>query len=73
MVEILASGQVVSGSGASAGAGSKAAQSKSSLLVEGAIILVLVAFEGYVLGFISRSRKDATSKNRWTPVKTQDI
>ena len=73
MVEILASGQVVSGSGASAGAGSKVAQSKSSLLVEGAIVLVLVAFVGYVLGFISHSRKDATSKNRWTPVKTEDI
>ncbi|KAL0003735.1 hypothetical protein SO802_011296 [Lithocarpus litseifolius] len=65
MVDILASGQLLSGSEASAadGAGAKAyaAQSKSSLLVKGAIVLVLVTFVGYVLGFISRSwRKDAT-------------
>lgn len=78
MVEILASGQVLSGSGASAfdgaGARGKAAQSKSSLLVEGAIVLVFVAFVSYVLGFLSRSRKVATSKNSWTTVKmTEDV
>ena len=77
MVEILASGQVLSGSGDSsvdgAGARGEAAQSEFSLLVKGVSVLLLGAFIGYVLGFISRSRKEATPKNSWTPVKTDDI
>ena len=77
MVEILASGQVLSGSGDSsvdgAGARGEAAQSEFSLLVKGVSVLLLGAFIGYVLGFISHSRKEATPKNSWTPVKTDDI
>ncbi|KAF3949507.1 hypothetical protein CMV_024627 [Castanea mollissima] len=77
MVEILASGQVLSGSGDSAvdgaGARGEAEESEFSLLVKGASVLLLGAFIGYVLGFISRSRKEATPKNSWTPVKTDDV
>lgn len=77
MVEILASGQVLSGGGASAvdgaGARGEAVQSTFSLFVKGASVLVLGAFVGYVLGFISHARKEATSKNSWSPVKTEDI
>ena len=47
--------------------------SKFSLLVKGASVLLLGAFIGYVLGFISHSQKEATSKNSWTPVKTDDV
>lgn len=77
MVEILASGQVLSGGGAAAGAIDGAAdgapvQSTFSLYVKGASVLVLGAFVGYVLGFVSRARKEAALRNSWTPVKAAD-
>ena len=47
--------------------------SEFPLLVKGASVLLLGAFIGYVLGFISHSQKEATPKNSWTPVKTDDV
>jgi len=72
MVEILASGQVLSGGGAAAGDGALV-RSTFSLYVKGASVLVLGAFVGYVLGFVSRARKEAALRNSWTPVKAEDI
>ncbi|XP_062162188.1 probable inactive purple acid phosphatase 2 [Alnus glutinosa] len=72
MVEILASGQVLSGGGAAAGDGALV-RSTFSLYVKGASVLVLGAFIGYVLGFVSRARKEAALRNSWTPVKAEDI
>ncbi|XP_074295755.1 putative inactive purple acid phosphatase 2 [Silene latifolia] len=44
-----------------------------SQFVKGASILLLGAFIGYVIGFVSRSKKEATdSGNSWLPVKTED-
>jgi hypothetical protein len=78
MVEILASGQVLSGGGAAAGAIDHAdhgapVRSTFSLYVKGASVLLLGAFVGYVLGFVSRARKEAALRNSWTPVKADDV
>ncbi|KAJ7953893.1 Purple acid phosphatase [Quillaja saponaria] len=77
VVEILASGQVVSGSGVgaigSAEASSESVQSTFSWYVKVASMLVLGAFVGYVLGFISHARKKVGSGSSWTPVKTEDM
>ncbi|CAK9142398.1 unnamed protein product [Ilex paraguariensis] len=77
MVEILASGQVLNGGGSSsAGGGSKPMGEKESRLswfVKGAAILVLGAFIGYVLGFVSRARRDTAAGKNWTPVKNEEI
>ncbi|KAF5449545.1 hypothetical protein F2P56_029978 [Juglans regia] len=71
-VEILASGEVLSGYGA-AGVDGALVQSTFSWYVKGASVLVLGAFVGYVLGFVSRARKETARRNNWTPVKTEDI
>ncbi|KAJ7953891.1 Purple acid phosphatase [Quillaja saponaria] len=77
VVEILASGQVVSGSGVgaigNAEASSESVQSAFSWYVKVASMLVLGAFVGYVLGFISHARKKVGSGSSWTPVKTDDM
>ncbi|PSS28818.1 Inactive purple acid phosphatase [Actinidia chinensis var. chinensis] len=73
-VEILASGQVLNGdSGNRATSGSKMVQSTFSLYVKGASVLVLGAFVGYVVGYISHARRDAASGPNWTPVKNEVI
>uniref|UniRef100_A0A5B6ZW62 Purple acid phosphatase n=1 Tax=Davidia involucrata TaxID=16924 RepID=A0A5B6ZW62_DAVIN len=77
MVEILASGQVLNGGGSGGGGGGVArgevVESTFSWFVKGASVLVLGAFVGYVLGFISHARKEAASRKNWTPVKTEEI
>ncbi|KAG2707026.1 hypothetical protein I3760_05G128600 [Carya illinoinensis] len=70
-VEIRASGEILSGYGA-AGVDGALVQSTFSLYVKGASVLVLGGFVGYVLGFVSRARKETARRNRWTPVKTDD-
>ncbi|KAK4430061.1 putative inactive purple acid phosphatase 2 [Sesamum alatum] len=77
MVEIMASGQVLNGhasaDGSSSGNGVAVMgklSSKLSWYVMVASILVLGAFVGYVLGFISRSRRGAEAK--WTAVKSEE-
>ncbi|KAK9707184.1 hypothetical protein RND81_07G178300 [Saponaria officinalis] len=81
MVEILANGVTLSGGGdidkADITNTTKAKEeSGSSLLfqfIKGASILLLGAFVGYVIGFVSRSKKEPTaSGNSWLPVKTED-
>ncbi|KAL9225888.1 hypothetical protein vseg_001764 [Gypsophila vaccaria] len=84
MVEILANGVTLSGGDVDA-ASDKAEttkkteikeESQSSFLfqfVKGASILLLGAFIGYLIGFVSRSKKEpAVSGNSWLPVKTED-
>ncbi|KAF5727155.1 inactive purple acid phosphatase 2-like [Tripterygium wilfordii] len=75
MVEILASGQVLSGGGdATVSLGSaEGVESPFSWYVKGASMLLLGAFMGYLLGIISHARKHNTSGNSWTPVKSEDI
>lgn len=46
-------------------------QSKWSLYVEGVSVLVLGAFIGYIIGFISHAKKHENKKN-WTLVKTEE-
>ncbi|KAK3222895.1 hypothetical protein Dsin_009920 [Dipteronia sinensis] len=81
MVEILASGQVLNNGGgggnmgsvtAGSGAGVEVAESKFTWYVKGASLLILGAFMGYVLGYISRTRKANTPGKTWTLVKTED-
>ncbi|CAL1395070.1 unnamed protein product [Linum trigynum] len=83
-VEILASGEVISGNDDqrdavkdSVGVGSKApaagaGESMVSKYVKGASILVLGAFLGYIVGFISHARKQNPPKGEWTPVKSEE-
>ncbi|GAV79204.1 Metallophos domain-containing protein/Metallophos_C domain-containing protein [Cephalotus follicularis] len=79
VVEILASGQVLNGVGVACsssscdGAKVKAVESSFSWFVKGASVVVLGAFVGYYLGFISRSRKESASRQNWTPVNTEDL
>ena len=49
------------------------ADSKFSTYVEGASILVLGAFMGYILGFISLTRKRNIGRGNWSPVKNDEI
>lgn len=72
MVEILASGQVLSGDGAG-GVQGTFAKSTFSFYVMGASVLLLGAFVGYVLGFVSRAWKESVLRNRWVPVKTEVV
>ncbi|KAL0385989.1 UNVERIFIED_CONTAM: putative inactive purple acid phosphatase 2 [Sesamum radiatum] len=79
VVEIMASGQVLNGYATNAD-GSNAdgiavmgkLNSKLSWYVMIASILVLGAFVGYVLGFISRSRRNAAPDAQWTAVKSEE-
>ncbi|KAM0983815.1 hypothetical protein ACFX2C_011306 [Malus domestica] len=85
-VEILASGQVLGSSGAGGGGiksvniGSSgdagvirsSGESTFSWFVKGASVLVLGVFIGYVVGYISYSRKKAVPGSNWTPVKSEE-
>ncbi|KAI7995996.1 putative inactive purple acid phosphatase 2 [Camellia lanceoleosa] len=76
MVEILASGHVLNGGGSSddgSTASSTMMESTFSWYVKGASVLVLGAFVGYVIGYISHARRGAASGNNWTPVKNEEI
>ncbi|KAK3042340.1 hypothetical protein RJ639_002386 [Escallonia herrerae] len=71
--EILASGQVLNGNWGGDGAIAKGkVGSKISWYVKGASVLMLGAFIGYVLGFISRARREAALGKTWTPVKSEE-
>ncbi|KAI4314098.1 hypothetical protein L6164_027035 [Bauhinia variegata] len=65
-VEILASGEVVSGGKPDC----ENVESSLSWYVKAGIILVLGALIGYIIGFISHSRNKLQDKREWTPVKT---
>lgn len=76
MVEILASGHVLNGGGSGddgSTASSTMMESTFSWYVKGASVLVLGAFVGYVIGYISHARRGAASGNNWTPVKNEEI
>lgn len=80
VVEIMASGQVLNGRATDGGANADGGaavmgrlNSRFSWYVKVVSILVLGAFLGYVLGFISRSRRDAAAETRWTAVKSDEI
>ncbi|KAK6133924.1 hypothetical protein DH2020_032316 [Rehmannia glutinosa] len=73
VVEIMASGQVFNGRGVGDGVAiTRKWDSKLSWYVKVASILVLGAFLGYVLGFVSHSRRDAALGTRWTAVKSEE-
>ncbi|CAA6667367.1 unnamed protein product [Spirodela intermedia] len=44
-----------------------------SWYVKGASVLLLGGFVGYVLGFVSRCRREAAGGNSWTPVKSEEV
>ncbi|KAF4396344.1 probable inactive purple acid phosphatase 2 [Cannabis sativa] len=81
-VEILASGQVLNGGVSTYNEHNDLnndettrkgkVESNFSVFVKGASILVLGAFIGYVLGFISHVRKGNVAGNSWTPVKSEE-
>ncbi|OVA02245.1 hypothetical protein BVC80_9099g33 [Macleaya cordata] len=71
MVEILSSGRVLKGVADSSN--KVVVKSTFSWFVKGASILVLGAFMGYVIGFISHAKRVAASGTSWTPVKSDDV
>ena len=77
-VEILTSGQVLSG-GVRVREDDddhepriEVSEYSFSWYVKGASILVLGAFMGYVIGFVSHARREAALRKNWTPVKIED-
>lgn len=73
-VEIMASGQVFNGHATEESVVPRGQLEKLtfSWYVKVSSLLVLGAFLGYVIGFVSRSRKDAASGARWIPVKSTE-
>ncbi|XP_074339624.1 putative inactive purple acid phosphatase 2 isoform X1 [Apium graveolens] len=47
-------------------------RSSVSKYVKGTVVLVVGAVIGYVLGFISRSKREIASLNKWTPVISEE-
>ncbi|GAB2280206.1 prolyl aminopeptidase [Dionaea muscipula] len=75
MVEILASGQVISGGDQTVETEITKMKPKEhtfAWFVKGASVLLLTAFVGYVIGYVSRSIRGAPPANDWAPVKTQE-
>ncbi|KAJ6432217.1 hypothetical protein OIU84_019460 [Salix udensis] len=75
MVEILASGEVLSGDdsfGVDGGARTGVVDSTFSWYVKGASVLVLGVFVGYILGYASFSMKKNGNRPSWTPVKSEE-
>lgn len=82
MVEILATGEALSGGngGEKAESGNKSEVKAEAgqqpffpHVVKGASVLLLGAFVGYILGFVSRSKRETpASGNSWLPVKTEE-
>ncbi|CAN4117390.1 unnamed protein product [Withania somnifera] len=72
MVEILASGQVLSDGIHDGPAAADQMESKFSWYVKVGSVLMLGAFIGYIVGFISHARKNAADRG-WRPVKTEEI
>ncbi|KAL9260488.1 putative inactive purple acid phosphatase 2 [Drosera capensis] len=77
MVEILASGQVISRGGGQTieteVTNAKPKELGFSQLVKEGSVLMLTASVGYVIGYVSRSRREAVPANNWAPVKTQEV
>ncbi|MQM19193.1 hypothetical protein Taro_052192 [Colocasia esculenta] len=48
-------------------------ESVSSLYVQGASVLLIGSVVGYILGFLSRYKKERAPRNRWTPVKSEEV
>ncbi|KAF8389743.1 hypothetical protein HHK36_024262 [Tetracentron sinense] len=65
-VDIPAPGQVLNGK-------SGVVESTLSWYVKAGSVLMLGAFVGYVVGFISHARRDAASRKNWTPVKSDEV
>ncbi|KAK4765105.1 hypothetical protein SAY86_026195 [Trapa natans] len=74
-VEILASGLVVSSpiDGTEGLQKAGAAESSFSWFMKGASVLILGAFMGYILGYVSHAQREGTMRWRWTPVKNDDV
>ncbi|XP_058070286.1 probable inactive purple acid phosphatase 2 [Magnolia sinica] len=53
--------------------GGNAVESRFSSYVKGGGILVLGAFLGYIVGFITRSKREAASGVSWTAVKSDEV
>ncbi|CAL5212999.1 unnamed protein product [Lathyrus oleraceus] len=76
-MEILETGEVVNGYGnggiATAKPEGRIEESTLSWYVQGGSVLVLGAFLGYILGFVSHARKKQESMTGFSPVKTEEI
>ncbi|XAR55923.1 Phosphodiesterase I [Bertholletia excelsa] len=83
-VEILASGQVINGFSADDAniknanaetptASSEMVGSSLSWYVKGGAVLVLGALGGYILGYLTRGRKETAPGKNWTPVNNQEV
>lgn len=80
MVEILATGEVLNGNGVASSEKTEISKLQGviasptfSQFVKGGSVLLLGAFVGYIIGFVSRSRRETpASGNKWLPVKTED-
>lgn len=81
-VEILASGQVFSGirvnvsessDNDNAKVGKNKKESTLAWYVKGSSVILLGAFLGYIVGYLSHSRKGAPNGNTWTPVKSEEV
>ncbi|PKI53331.1 hypothetical protein CRG98_026268 [Punica granatum] len=74
-VEILASGLVVS-SGIDDAEGMKnggVVESSFSWFMKVASVLILGAFIGYILGYVSHAQREGAMKWRWSPLKNEDV
>ncbi|PNX95569.1 putative inactive purple acid phosphatase 2-like protein [Trifolium pratense] len=73
-MEILASGEVVNGIGdiGSVKPEGQIEESTLSWYIQGGSVLVLGAFLGYILGFVSHSRKKLGSNSDFTALKTDE-
>lgn len=76
-VEIFASGQVISGNSVSHSESADTKNDKKESIlawyVKGGSVILLGAFLGYIVGYLTRSRKGASNGNNWTPVKNEDV
>ncbi|XP_060186328.1 probable inactive purple acid phosphatase 2 [Lycium barbarum] len=72
MVEILSSGQVPSGGIYDGPGATEEMESMLSWYVKVGSVLMLGAFIGYIVGFVSHARKNAAGKG-WRRIKTEEI
>lgn len=71
-VEFLASGQLLSAGIRDGPADAVHVESKFSWYVKVGSVLMLGAFMGYIVGFLSHARKNSADKG-WRPIKTEEI
>ncbi|KAK1274201.1 putative inactive purple acid phosphatase 2 [Acorus gramineus] len=73
VLEIPANPGVRDGETSTDGLGGSVVESTITWYVKVASVLLLGAFVGYVVGVISRSRRDGAPRSSWAPVKTEEV